>query len=369
MTTAVVFGALALNDNASLRVADLRTVALPRIISAIEIACAKDVKRRLNAPFEDTPEGLARFSALLSNVATEEKMIAVIAVVGTDALIDRYRQVASQFLARVVTRIDDLKLVAPAPAPKAGKGGVAPLSPLSRWITAAAGLLFLVLVESIMAFYLKPATMDKATKLSLANAQAALRRDITEEDLLVNTSLIVMCRFGDFKLTFAALQDPLLTQVLFAADLVAHLPTSIKTKIATFDDAARMTLPNPSDSFEARLGVAANQPACIAQLSSWAAAVKTDSVERKAEVKKAVQQQVAALAAVPPPQGQRPAQGQRSSANHCFTCEHAGRPTTHPRETCAHYKCKGCGVVAPGHLYRNCPNPCVGGPCPPHRSN
>ncbi len=358
-----VFGAIALSDLASMRVADLRTVVLPQIVSALEIACAKDVKRRLNVPFDDTPEALTRFFTLVSSLAVEKKVILLVSAVGTEAQVDRFQQVASQFLARVVTRVADLKLVA-------GQGGsskkIAPLSPLSRWVTAAAGLIFLVLVESIMAFYQKPATMDEATKLSLANAQASLRRDISEDDLAVNATLIIMRRYADHKLIYPTLPADVCNQV-FAVDLLAHLPMSLKPKLVAFDDAARMSVP-ATESFEVRMAAVANQPLCTALLGSWAEALKSEKVA----MKKAVQQHVAALAAVPPPppSGQRPAarpaQGQRGSANHCFTCERAGRAPAHPRETCEHYKCFGCGLKAPGHLYRNCPDPRVGGPCPPH---
>jgi hypothetical protein len=243
---------------------------------------------------------------------------------------------------------------------------VLPLAPLSRWITAASSLIFLVLVESLMAFFQRPATLDEANRLSIANAQAHLRRDVTEEELAISAALTIMRRQADHRLMFPTLPDAACMQV-FAVDLLAHLPAMLKAKIVAFDDAARMTVP-AADSFEGRMGMLVHQPACIAQLGSWASAAKSE----KAEFKKAVQQHVAALAAVPPPQlPQRenpvPGHQRNNRANYCLCCERSGRPANgHSRETCQLYRCKGCNVVAPGHLYRNCPNPVVGGPCPPH---
>ncbi len=167
---------------------------------------------------------------------------------------------------------------------------------------------------------------------------------------------------------------------VFAVDLLAHLPVTIKAKIAAFDDAARMTVP-ASETFEVRMGAPAHQPACIAQLGSWASTAKAEKVE----FKKAVAHSVAAIVAAMPLQPAAPVtgssgapasssrppqqhQGQRGTRpDYCMCCERAGRPTGgHSRETCQFYRCKGCGVVAPGHIYRNCPNPALGGPCPPH---
>ena len=78
--------------------------------------------------------------------------------------------------------------VAVAPLlPKAVKAGQKPAPVLavdiSTWITPVAELIFLVVIESIMAFWLKPATMDAANRLSLENAQAAVRCNISEDDL------------------------------------------------------------------------------------------------------------------------------------------------------------------------------------------
>ncbi len=382
MSNSVIYGAVALGDPTSLRVADLRAVVLPQITALIELACANDVKQRLKAPFEDTLEDLTRFSTLVAALAREKKLIALVTVVGPDATVDRFHQVASEFLARIVTRFSDLKLapgqgtvVLPKMTAKAAKAAAAVpatvlWAPMTRWIAAAAGLIFLVLVESLMAFFQKPATLDEANKLSIANAQAHLRRDVTEEELAISAALTIMRRQADHRLMLPMLPDAVCVQV-FAADLVAHLPVSIKSKVAVFDDAARMAVP-ALDSFEARMGTSAHQPACIAQLGAWAATIKAE----KAEFKKAVQQQVAALAAVPPsheappvaapPPGARPQRHQRNNLDFCLCCDKAGRPTGHARETCQHYRCFGCGVKAPGHLYRNCPNPVLGGPCPPH---
>jgi hypothetical protein len=367
----VVFGAVALNDSTSVRLADMRVVLLPQLASVLEIACAKDVKRR-NAPFDDTPASLVRFATLVSSFALEKKVIALVPVVGTEALVDRFLQVSSQFLSRVVMRFGDLQLVAPYVSKK---GAAVPVSPLPRWIGAASGLIFLVVVESLMAFFQKPASIDEATKLSLANAQAQLRRDVTEEELATMAALTIMRRQADNRLIYPVLSDIVCNQI-FAADLMAHLPATLKPKITAFDDAGRTTVP-ATESFELRMGQIAHQPLCIALLGSWASAAKTE----KAEFKKAVQQTVSALAAVPPPQrpslpaatvhppssqGQAP-QVSRPRRDYCLSCERAGRPTEgHTRATCVFYRCNGCNVVAPGHVWRNCPNPVVGGPCPAH---
>ncbi len=359
----VVFGATALSDLASFRLCDLRVVLFPQLSSALEIACAKDVKRR-GSPFDDTPECLTRFITLASSFAVEKKVIALVPVIGSEPLVDRFNMVSSQFLSRVVTRFADLKLVAPYVGKKAAP-------PLLRWISAATGLIFLVVVESLMAFFQKPATIDEATKLSLANAQAQLRRDVTEEELATTAALTIMRRQADHHLIYPSLADNVRHQI-FAVDLIAHLPVSLKPKITAFDDAARTSVP-ATDSFELRLGLPDNQPLCIALLGSWASAAKSE----KAEFKKAVQQTVSALAAVhppaaavPPPPAQRPAppaSRPRQRREYCLCCERAGRSAEgHSRETCEHYKCNGCDVFAPGHVYRNCPNPVVGGPCPPH---
>ena len=373
-----MFGATALSDPASFRLRDLRIVLFPQLSSALEIACTKDVKRR-GSPFDDTPECLTRFSTLASSFAIEKKVIALVPVIGSETLVDRFNMVSSQLLSRVVTRFGDLRLVAPYVAP-AGKKGAVAVPPLSRWIPAATGLIFLVMVESLMAFFQKPATIDEATKLSLANAQAQLRRDVTEEELATTAALTIMRRQADHRLIYPSLADDVCHQI-FAVDLIAHLPASLKPKITAFDDAARTSVP-AIGSFEVRMGLPVDQPLCIALLGSWASATKLE----KAEFKKAVQQTVSALAAVPlpplqrqappaaavpPPPAQRlapQASRPRQRREYCLCCERAGRsPEGHSRETCEHYKCNGCDVFAPGHVYRNCPNPVVGGPCPPHQ--
>ncbi len=362
----VVFGAIALDDPSSLRVADVRSVVERQLFLGLEIAVAKDCKRRGNVPLPDSDDGITRFHTVVSGFATgEKKVVSLLTIVGSEPSMQRFTAGLSQFLARVVTRLPLLNL-APMPV-KSAKAGQAPqpVPPVvvSTWITPVAELLFSVVIESIMAFWLKPATMDAAIRLSLDNAQAAIRSNISEEELSTVASLVVMRRQADLKLIYAAskLQDAVLQQIA-ASDLLAHLPGSIKAKITLFDDAARM---GGDKVFEERLCQAGNEAICVAQLAAWALAVKAD----KAELAQAVKRQVAALgpplAAVPPPPAGQ-AEGRRG--NHCFTCEHAGRPTTHPRETCEHYKCYGCKKVAPGHLYRNCPDPSIGGPCPPHRN-
>lgn len=389
MSSHVMFGAIALDDPTSLRVADCRTVLFPQIFSGLEIACAADARLRGKVEIPDTAVGITRFTTVACTFAGEKKLIALVSAVGSDAAVKRFDAVASQCLARVITRMPDIQLV-PNMAPimgaaaatvgvsKAAKKAVAAAAaavsavalapsraPLELWIDRTADLIFLILIEAVMSYWQRPATMAAAEKLSMENAQAFLRRDIPEEELAVAAALLAMRRHGDFDLAYATIPAPA-RAVAFAADLLAHLPASLRSKVLLFDEAAAMSVP-ASQTFLERIGM--NEAACVAQLGSWASAIKTE----KAEFKKAVQQTVSTLAAVPPPAGQRPpppaAQGTRDRGKLCYTCERANRPASHPRETCAHYKCHGCGVVAPGHIYRNCPDPRLGGPCPPHSAN
>jgi len=369
-------------------VTEVRQSLWPQIFGRMEIACAADAKLRSKVVIADSLEGITRFTTVVTHFVSKKKLLELVSVVGSDTVIKRFEAVVSQCLSRVVTRMPDLQLVvgmsitalasgvplsakaakkaaavAAAASPSAA-GSVAP-APLEIWLTLAADLIFLVIVEAIMAFWQRPATMAAAEKLSLENAQANLRRDIAEDELAIAAALVVLQRKADFDLAFKTIPASA-RSLAFAADLLAHLPAALKSKVTLFDEAAAMLMPAGATFFER---MATSEAACTSQLGSWAMALKSDKVERKAEVKKAVQQQVAALAAVPPPAAQRPpvarqAPGQRG--NLCFTCEKANRPAAHPRETCGHYKCFGCGVVAPGHLYRNCPDPRVGGPCPPH---
>ncbi len=369
----VVYGAIALDDPSSLRVADVRSVVERQLFLGLEIAVAKDTKRRGNVALPDTDEGITRFHAIVSGFATgEKKVVSLLTIVGSETSVQRFTAGLSQFLARVVTRLPLLKLTpnhVPQPplSPKSIKAGqqlsAVPAVAVSTWITPVAELLFAIVIESVMAFWAKPASMDAAQRLSMENAQAAVRANVTEEELITIASLVIMRRQADLKLIYASsnLSGATFLQIA-ATDLLSHLPGAIKAKIDLFNDMARM---DGAKSFEERLCQAGGEAVCTAQLAAWALAVKAD----KAELAQAVKRQVAALgpplAAVPPPPAGQ-AQGQRG--NHCFTCEHAGRPTTHPRETCQHYKCFGCKKVAPGHLYRNCPDPSIGGACPPHRN-
>ncbi len=390
----VLFGAVALDNPSSLRVAEVRQRLWPQIFGSLEIACAADVKLRGKSAIPDSLEGITRFVTVTTHFASEKKMLSLISAVGSDAALKRFEAVTSQCLSRLVTRMPDLQLVpgmpvaasgaaapaapisakaakkaaAAAAAPSSAAGSVAPApvtpAPLGIWITLAADLVFLVIVEALMAFWQRPATMAAAEKLSVENAQAFLRCDITHEELAIAAALVVLQRKADFDLAFHSIPATARAPA-FAADLLAHLPAALKSKVVLFDEAAAMLMPAGATFFER---MATSEAACTSQLGSWAMALKSDKVERKAEVKKEVQQQAAALAAVPPPASQRPAgraqgQGQR---NHCFPCEKAGRAAAHPRETCEHYKCYGCKVSAPGHLYSSCPNPSVGGQCPPH---
>ena len=412
MSTSLVFGAIALDDHSSLRVGDLQTVLLLHLFSSLIVACAEDVKLRSKVPFADSDDGIARFSHVVSTVACAKKTISLIATTGSDAATKRFEAQASQGLARVVSRFPDLGIVvgmapviapmavaatataftsaptsprfsprsskakaaattaapqAPAAAPLASGQGPA-RAPLDIWVSRAAELILTVLVESVMSLWQRPATMAAAEKLSLENAQAQLRRDLTDDDMAVCAGLVVMKRSGDFALAYKALPSPL-RSLTFATDLLAHLSPALKAKVALFDEAAAIAVP-PGESFLLRLASPAGQAACTAQLGSWALAAKTD----KANLVKAVQMQVAVLgihrpvAGVPPP-AQAPASGSRrgGGAMSCLCCEKADRPAAgHTRETCEYYKCHGCGCFAPGHIWRTCPNPSVGGPCPPH---
>jgi hypothetical protein len=387
-----MYGAVALDELSSLRVADLRTVLWPQIFAGLEIACVADARLRGKVVIPDTAEGIMRFTTVVSTFSGEKKLIGLVSAVGSDAVVKRFEAIASQCLARMVTRIPDLQLmphmaiaaaVAAAPgsvaiSAKAAKkaaaaAAVAPVAPvapvvqpapLDMWIKLAADLIFLIIVEALMAFWQRPATMAAAEKLSLENAQAYLRKDIQEDELAVAAALVVMRRHGDFDLAYKAIPASARAPA-FAADLLAHLPANLKSKVALFDEAAAMLVP-AGQTFLERIVV--NEAACTSQLGSWATAIKTEKVE----MKKAVQQHVVALAAVPPPlapPAQRPAQQGQAHQSHmtCLCCERAGRPANgHLRETCEFYCCFGCKVVAPGHLYRNCPNPALGGPCPPH---
>jgi hypothetical protein len=386
MNTIVIFGAVALDDPSTLRVADLRTVALPKITALIEVACAADVKLRSKAAFPDSDEGLSRFSNVVCSLTSEKKVSTLIAASGSDVMVARFAAVTTQCLARLVTRMADLPLkpgmvaaVAQPPLPKSPKSAQAAQAkvvpavvvdaPLALWIGPTADLIFLILVESLMAFWQRPATMAAATKLSVENAEALLRCDVLLEDLAINAALIVLRRHGDFDLAHAAIASDIARLKAFSADLLAHLPPQVKAKVGQFDEGAAMALPAGAP-FRERFADPQTRPLCVAQLGSWAAAVKVE----KADFKKAVQQQVAALAAVPPPVVQRlvtavvPARApQALRYNYCLCCEKQGRnPNGHTRETCPDYKCYGCGAVAPGHTWRNCPDPRVGGPCPPH---
>jgi hypothetical protein len=57
----------------------------------------------------------------------------------------------------------------------------------------------------MMAFWQRPATMAAAEKLSLENAEALLRCDVTLDDLAVNAALVVLRRQGDFDLAHATI--------------------------------------------------------------------------------------------------------------------------------------------------------------------
>lgn len=381
-----------------MRVSDLRIVLVPQIFSGLEVAVASYVKMRGKVPLLDTPADIDRFLSVVSSYSVEKKVILLVTAVGSDVVQKRFEALVSQYLARIVTRTAELKLIvgmavpaapvavapsvasvaknkataAAAPAAPAVAGADV-RAPLHLWIKAAADLVFLVLIEAIMAFWQRPATMLAAEKLSLENAQALLRRDISEEDLAVGAALVVMRRQSDYKLAHPTLPENL-AKADAAADLLAHLPNSIKAKVAVFDDGARMAVP-VGETFLARMGSDLSE-ACVAQLGTWALAVKAD----KAELNKAVQRQVAALmppvagvlpvAGVPPVVPPAAAPRQRNPGRallSCLKCEKAGRVAAgHSRETCAFYKCMGCEVMAPGHVWRNCPNPSVGGPCPPH---
>jgi hypothetical protein len=403
--SSLVFGAVALDDPFSLRVGDLRIVLFPHLVSSIIVACAADAKNRGKVPIPDTMEGIARFAHVVSTVAVSKKTIALLVATGSDVTLKRFEAQASQGLARAVTRFSDLTIV-PNMAPVVSTAAVAasvsaasaaapasprtlkaaakaaakvaaaetPLfpqgptpAPLDLWAPLAAELLLTIIIESIMSMWQRPATMTAAVKLSMESAQAHLRRDLADEDLAVCAGLVVMKRHGDFALVWAELPTPL-RNISFSADLLAHLSPMLKAKVALFDEAAAISVP-PGESFLLRLASPAGQAACTAQLGSWALAAKTD----KANLVKAVQMQVAALglhppvAGVPPP-ARAPVGGtRRTETMTCLSCENAGRPAVgHTRETCAHYTCKGCGRVAPGHIWRNCPDPSVGGLCPPH---
>ena len=90
-----------------------------------------------------------------------------------------------------------------------------PLAPLVKWVMAASSLLFLVMVELIMAFYQKPATMEEATKLSLANAQAQLRCDISEDELAISAALTITRRLADHRLVYPMLAEVTKSCVIF----------------------------------------------------------------------------------------------------------------------------------------------------------
>ena len=100
--------------------------------------------------------------------------------------------------------------------------------------------------------------MEEATKLSLANAQVQLRRDVSEDNLAISAALTITRRLADHRLVYPALSEDVSNQV-FAADLVAHLPTLLKAKLTAFDEAARMALP-ATESFEGRLSLSVQQP-------------------------------------------------------------------------------------------------------------
>ncbi len=382
----IVFGAVALDDISTLRVQDLRTVVVPKIAASVEIACAADMKLRGKVAILDSTEGVARFvTVVCSHVAAEKKVIHLIKATGSEPLIARFEAVASQCLSRLVTRMPALGLApgATVASPKTPKGGktakaavvtAVPDAPLAAWIKPTADLIFLVLVEALLAFWQRTANMQMAEKLSMDNAQTLLRRDLTEDDLAVSAALLVMRRQGDFDLVHSALPANM-RLAPFAADLLSHLPSSVKAKITLFDEAANMTLP-PGTTFQERLADPKSHAACLAQLGAWATAAKAE----KQEFKKAVAHSVAALTGAPlplpaaampgapaVPRAAAPRAGSRSNRDYCIKCDQAGRPSDgHSRETCPHYRCHGCGVVSPGHVYRNCPNPAVGGPCPPH---
>jgi hypothetical protein len=387
------YGCVPLDDPSSLRITEVRAATVPCIFSMLELAVARDVKLRNGAPIPHSGAGALRLFSIATNFVAEKK-VALFSVIGSLAATQRFEGIASQHLSRLVITLPALNLVSaeimaqeaatPAKAPLRrsqrgkDKAGAAPDAMeedmdtddemyLAIWITRVATLIFDTFVEALMSFWCKPATCKEATDLSKTNAQAALRRDMTEDDLLTCASAVVFRRLQDLQLTLPNLPAEAIAAV-FAADFVARLPASIKSKVTAFDEAAKISVPEGL-SFETRFASPDGQAICTAQLSAWAMAIKAD----KASFAKAVNKHVAALmphppvAGVPPP-GRAPASGaRRGGAMSCLCCEKADRPAAgHTRETCEHYKCNGCGRFAPGHIWRTCPNPSVGGPCPPH---
>jgi hypothetical protein len=364
------FGTVNLDEPSSLRLNEVRQATLPRLFVGLEVAAAKDTKLRNGAPIMDTAEGLVRFTAI-ANAFSTDVALSLFSVFGSERIMKQFLASGSCYLATVVTRFADLKLV-PTPSLGAAKKNAASAAMtgdhVERWITATSGLIFLIIVEALMAMWQRPATVTEAVRMSLENAQASLRKEISVDDMLVGAALLLNSRWRDTQLAFASL-TPAQAMPVFASDIMAHLHKDFKSKIADFDNAARMSLP-ATDSFQERLASAAGLVSCTAQLAAWAIAVKAD----KAKFAKEVKSQLAALgpvAGVPPPAAAPRPQGNRQGRPlHCYVCAKTDRVAAgHIRETCQFYKCTGCAKKAPGHIWRNCPNPNVGGPCPAHVPN
>ncbi len=228
--------------------------------------------------------------------------------------------------------------------------------------TKGAAILIIMVTKVVMGHFGLAATMEEATRLSADNVRRALGATIDVKAIETNAHFAFHSRRSDFFLV------PYHDAKSFGSYFVDVLSPKLRDCIRLHDDTAALS---GGPRFSVLLSSAATADAAIAQLQTWASKLRRDKHELAAAV--AAITPPTFVAALPSSSGPAAVSADRRWG--CHHCSSRGLPgaADHTREDCvAGYRCAGCGKVGKpnspvGHTWRSCPNPTVGGVCPPHR--